>query len=79
MRQALGQPAALRPGRPSTPATGGRREFDFTTLPEYEILKIWKAVGDITRIGNPFYRLHDGRAGNTTSIDGRTVANFSSL
>ena len=78
VRQALGQSTAQQ-GRPgSGPAPGGRREFDFTTLPEYEILKIWKAVGDITRIGNPFYRLHDGRAGNTTSIDGRTVANFSS-
>jgi len=78
VRQALGQSAApqARPG--AGPGTGGRREFDFTTLPEYEILKIWKAVGDITSIGNPFYRLHDGRAGNTTSIDGRTIANFSS-
>lgn len=35
-------------------------------------------MGDITKIGNPFNRLHDGRAGSTTSIDGRTVANFSS-
>jgi 8-amino-7-oxononanoate synthase len=78
VRQALGQSTASQ-GRPGSGlATGGRREFDFTTLPEYEILKIWKAVGDITRIGNPFYRLHDGRAGNTTSIDGRTVTNFSS-
>lgn len=78
VRQALGQSATpqARPG--ASPTTGGRREFDFTTLPEYEILKIWKAVGDITSIGNPFYRLHDGRAGNTTSIDGRTVTNFSS-
>ncbi len=78
VRLALGQSTAPQ-GRPgSGPAPGGRREFDFTTLPEYEILKIWRAVGDITKIGNPFYRLHDGRAGNTTSIDGRTVANFSS-
>lgn len=79
VRQALGQSAAPQARSGPGPAPGGgRREFDFTTLPEYEILKIWKAVGDITSIGNPFYRLHDGRAGNTTSIDGRTVANFSS-
>jgi 8-amino-7-oxononanoate synthase len=78
VRQALGQSAAQQGRLGPVPPTGGRREFDFTTLPEYEILKIWKAVGDITKIGNPFYRLHDGRAGNTTSIDGRTVANFSS-
>ncbi len=78
VRQALGQSAAAQARPGSGPGTGGRRDFDFTTLPEYEILKIWRAVGDITKIGNPFYRLHDGRAGNTTSIDGRTVANFSS-
>ena len=78
VRLALGHPTAPQ-AKPSAHATAGeRREFDFTTLPEYEILKIWKAVGDLTRIGNPFYRLHDGRAGNTTSIDGRTIANFSS-
>ncbi|WP_428681643.1 aminotransferase class I/II-fold pyridoxal phosphate-dependent enzyme [Reyranella sp.] len=78
VRQALGQSPAPQ-AKPSTgPAPGERHEFDFTTLPEYEILKIWKAVGDITKIGNPFYRLHDGRAGATTSIDGRTIVNFSS-
>ncbi|MGQ3302521.1 aminotransferase class I/II-fold pyridoxal phosphate-dependent enzyme [Reyranella sp.] len=78
VRQALGQPTAPQ-GKPSAHATTGERcEFDFTTLPEYETLKIWKAVGNLTRIGNPFYRLHDGRAGNTTSIDRRTIANFSS-
>jgi 8-amino-7-oxononanoate synthase len=78
VRQALGQSASAQDRPGSAAATGARREFDFTTLPEYEILKIWKAVGDITKIGNPFYRLHDGRAGSTTSIDGRTIANFSS-
>ena len=78
VQQALGQPTAPQARSGSTPATGGQWEFDFTTLPEYEIMKIWTAVGDITNIGNPFYRLHDGRAGNTTSIDGRVVANFSS-
>jgi 8-amino-7-oxononanoate synthase len=77
IRQALGQSAAP-PARPPARAGGARTEFDFSTLPEYEILKIWKAVGDLTNIGNPFYRLHDGRASNTTSIDGRTIVNFSS-
>jgi 8-amino-7-oxononanoate synthase len=78
VRQALGQSPAVQVKPSSGPVPSERREFDFTTLPEYEILKIWKAVGDLTRIGNPFYRLHDGRAGNTTSIDGRIITNFSS-
>ncbi|MCC8431723.1 aminotransferase class I/II-fold pyridoxal phosphate-dependent enzyme [Reyranella aquatilis] len=77
VRQALGQTAAA-PTRPNPTAGGARREFDFSSLPEYEILKVWKAVGDLTHISNPFYRLHDGRASNTTSIDGRTIVNFSS-
>jgi 8-amino-7-oxononanoate synthase len=55
-----------------------RSEARFDKLPEYEILKIKRAVGDITGIASPFYRLHDGRACATTSIDGRTVVNFSS-
>ncbi len=77
VRQALGQSAAS-PTRPQARTASGRKDFDFSTLPEYEILKIWKAVGDLTSISNPFYRLHDGRASSTTSIDGRTITNFSS-
>ena len=50
----------------------------FAELPEYEVLKLKRAVGDIAGIANPFHRLHDGRAGAVTSIDGRPVANFSS-
>lgn len=52
--------------------------FDFGSLPEYEQLKIQKAAGAIAGIENPFYRLHDVRASDTTSIDGRTMVNFSS-
>ncbi len=77
IRQALGQSAAS-PARPHARTGNGRKDFDFSTLPEYEILKIWKAVGDLTSISNPFYRLHDGRASSTTSIDGRSIVNFSS-
>jgi len=77
VRQALGQSAAA-PARPHAKVDGARKEFDFSSLPEYEILKIWKAVGDLTNIGNPFYRLHDGRASSTTSIEGRSIVNFSS-
>jgi 8-amino-7-oxononanoate synthase len=50
----------------------------FAELPEYEVLKIKRAVGDIAGIANPFHRLHDGRAAAVTSIEGRTVVNFSS-
>ncbi|WP_421998994.1 aminotransferase class I/II-fold pyridoxal phosphate-dependent enzyme [Reyranella sp.] len=63
---------AAGPDGPKRPGTG------FDTLPEYEILKLKKAVGDIAGIPTPFFRLHEGRAGSTTIIDGRTVVNFSS-
>jgi 8-amino-7-oxononanoate synthase len=52
--------------------------FDFSSLPEFELLKMHRAAGDIAGITNPFYRLHDGRASDTTSIAGRTLVNFSS-
>src|SRR5882724_11970410 len=64
--------AAKRPASKQASATS------FMDLPEYEILKIKRAVGDIAGIQNPFHRLHDARAADTTLIDGKTVVNFSS-
>lgn len=80
VRSALTQSSASRPNNQPTPATmtEGQQAFDFRTLPEYEIHKFTKAAGDITGIQNPWYRLHDGRAAETTSIGGRIVVNFSS-
>jgi 8-amino-7-oxononanoate synthase len=81
IRHALEHPPAdaarRRPAaQPTAPQT--RLETELTALPEYEILKIKRAVGDLTGIENPFYRLHDGRAGEFTSMGGRTIVNFSS-
>ncbi len=53
-------------------------KFNFGTLPEYEILRIHRAAGDIAGIENPFYRMHEGRAADTTFMDGRELINFSS-
>jgi 8-amino-7-oxononanoate synthase len=81
VRSALGglQDNAKRVREPGSVLNGHiRSEMRFDELPEYEILKIKRAVGDIAGIANPFHRLHDGRAADTTSIDGRTVVNFSS-
>lgn len=64
--------AAMPLGRPSS------AEHSFADLPEYELLKLQKAAGNIAGIANPFYRLHDGRADGVTSIDGTIVSNFSS-
>lgn len=82
VRQALAQPSAGAERPPQRPpqaaAAEERRRFDFGTLPEYEMLKLQKAAGEIAGIENPFYRLHDGRAAETTSVEGREVVNFSS-
>jgi 8-amino-7-oxononanoate synthase len=65
--------------QPERVTTGNeQRGFDFGSLPEYELLKLQKAAGEIAGIENPFYRLHDGLAAETTSLDGREVVNFSS-
>ena len=69
------RPIRSRAGAVPEPTTFG---FDFGSLPEYERLKIHKAAGLIAGIENPFYRLHDVRASDTTSIDGRKLINFSS-
>lgn len=78
-----GRPAAASvkpPDRsPSMPTTDRTLErLAFSRLPEYEEMKITKAAGDIAGIANPFYRLHDGRATDTTSIEGKLVVNFAS-
>ena len=74
IREALSTPVSgsqsrVRSGLPS--GGGESQNFDFGTLPEYEILKLQKAAGEIAGIGNPFYRLHDGKAGEFTSLEGR--------
>src|SRR6266481_2411539 len=76
VRQAL--ETSKRPNLAAGPAANRNGATQFEQLPEYEVHKITRAVGDITGIANPFHRLHDGRAGATTEIDGRTVVNFSS-
>jgi 8-amino-7-oxononanoate synthase len=79
VRQVLTQPSAeVGATRSAAIAAGIRQSADFGSLPEYEMLKLQKAAGEIAGLENPFYRLHDGRAADTTSLEGRNVVNFSS-
>jgi 8-amino-7-oxononanoate synthase len=50
----------------------------FDTLDEYKTLTKHRTVGREYQVADPFFREQDGRAGATTSIDGREVLNFSS-
>ena len=67
---------AAQPVRPAA-ATGDKRFTDFSTLPGYEELRVQRSIGDKFGLENPYFRMHDARAGATTEIDGRTLINFS--
>jgi 8-amino-7-oxononanoate synthase len=68
------RPSAPRP----RPAPGASGDTSFKTLPGYEEFRVMRAASDLLGIANPFYRQHDMRAGATSMIAGRPVANFAS-
>jgi 8-amino-7-oxononanoate synthase len=68
------RPAALRPR--AAPVAAADTAFD--TLPGYEELRVIRAASDVLGIASPFYRSHDVRAGATSVVAGRPVANFAS-
>ena len=51
---------------------------DFSTLPGMQELKVQRSAADLIGLANPFFRVHETRAGATTQIDGRLFTNFSS-
>jgi 8-amino-7-oxononanoate synthase len=50
----------------------------FDRHPGYERLMLQRMAGDRLGLSNPFFISHDGVAGATTQIDGRSFINFSS-
>lgn len=62
----------------AAPRAARKRRSPFADLPELSELKTQKAVADLLGVENPFFRVHDGRAGATTSIAGREHLNFAS-
>lgn len=59
-------------------ARRSRQNPAFRDLPEYSELKAHRALGDVLGIDNPFFRVHEGRTGAMTVVDGRTILNFAS-
>lgn len=51
---------------------------DFSTLPGYDELRLYRSIGEKFGINNPYFRVHDGRAGAHSQIGGLPVLNFSS-
>ncbi len=50
---------------------------DFSTLPGYDDLRIYRSLGQKFGLESPYFRMHDGRAGAHTQIAGRSLLNFS--
>jgi 8-amino-7-oxononanoate synthase len=63
---------------PRAPGPTPRRRDPFTDLPELSDIRRQKAAADLLGVANPFFRVHEARAGATTSIDGRVHVNFAS-
>lgn len=74
--EANGDPGASQvfPGHPDTPEAFYR----FDRHPGYEKLIVPRAAAARIGLANPFFKVHEGSAGATTIIDGRTFINFSS-
>ena len=63
--------------RRQRPQTIGRRVADFSSLPEYQALRVQRATADMLKIDVPFFRMQEGRAADTTVIEGRSALNYS--
>jgi 8-amino-7-oxononanoate synthase len=51
---------------------------EFSDLPGYKDLKLQRSAAELIGVGNPFFRVHEVKAGARTQIDGRSLTNFSS-
>lgn len=51
---------------------------DFSTLPGYDELRIYHSLGQKFGVTNPYFRLHEVRAGAHTQIAGKPLVNFAS-
>lgn len=69
-----------KPIVPAKPATGEiPEEFTrFDRFPNYEKLLVPKLAAKRFNLDDPFFKVHDGVASNTTTIGGRQYINFSS-
>ncbi|MEJ1158272.1 aminotransferase class I/II-fold pyridoxal phosphate-dependent enzyme [Prosthecomicrobium sp. N25] len=61
-----------------TPAGAGPKAFDFAQLPQHKQLRMMAAAAELSGIANPFFHIHEGRAGATTLCGNRTLLNFAS-
>ncbi len=68
-----------RPAAAKTPDTSrSSAAQNFENLPGYRELKLQRSAAELIGLGNPFFRVHDAKAGATTRIDQKSFTNFSS-
>ena len=67
-----------RPTPAPVAATSSKGATAFSTLPGYDQIRMLQQIGERLGIGNPYFRVHEGRPGAATRIEGRTLRNFSS-
>jgi 8-amino-7-oxononanoate synthase len=54
------------------------RRADFSTLESYQHILSHRAGAELLGLGDPYFRVHAGRAGTMTEIDGAPLLNFAS-
>jgi 8-amino-7-oxononanoate synthase len=52
--------------------------FDFSKLAAHKQLRMMSAAAEFSGVSSPFFQVHEGCAGATTTIGGREVINFAS-
>ncbi|HET7681768.1 MAG TPA: aminotransferase class I/II-fold pyridoxal phosphate-dependent enzyme [Xanthobacteraceae bacterium] len=67
----------LQPPKPVAATAVDKRFTDFSTLPGYDELRLQRSIGDKFGLENPYFRMHDARAGAVTEIGGKPFINFS--
>jgi len=70
------RPAPAQPE--AVPAQGRESVQDFEKLTGYRELKLQRSAADLIGLANPFFRVHETKAGATTKIEGKPFTNFSS-
>jgi 8-amino-7-oxononanoate synthase len=63
---------------PSDHVSAAPKSTDFSTLPGYDELRLYRSLGQKFGVENPYFRVHDGLAGSHTQIAGKALLNFSS-
>lgn len=63
---------------PAVPSEEKMFDTSFESLPAFQQMVLQRTIGDQLGLENPYYRVHDERAGASTTIDGQAIINFAS-